>query len=449
MKLCLRQALIACCFLVNTQLEAQIVNVIAGNQGSPGYSGDGGPASACQFTDPTQICHDASGNLYIIDKGNYVVRKISTTGIITTIAGTGTPNTSASPTPTGGPATAVDLDVMMGIAIDATGNVYIGEGAYIRKITTAGIFTNYAGTGGAAGYSGDGGPATAAVINVMSLALDPAGNVVFVDYDNNVVRKINAGTGIISTIAGTTMGFSGDGGPATAAQLSNPRDAKFDAAGNMYILEGSNNTIRKVTPGGIISTIAGSSSVAAGYGGDGGPATAALLNSPDQLTIDASNNIYVADGLNRRIRRITPSGTISTYVGTGSWVWTGDGLTGTATGIWGVLGLSTFGGYLYFSEGWDIIRKISIPTSSLVEAHIEKNVSIAPNPCHNNVRFNVSSNINELATIEITDFTGRLISSFITNTNRDADINITTSPGLYFATSTTSTGRTTTKFIVQ
>ncbi len=282
------------------------ISPFVGN-GSFGFSGDGGPATAAKLFSPQMMFFDATGNLYFSDANNGRIRKVSTTGIITTFAGNGTWGFAGD----GGPATAAELFKPGGIFIDAAGNMYFADSYNhrVRKINTAGIITTIAGTGTIA-CTGDGGPATAAASGKPgSVWVDAAGNVYFTDFDFNRVRKIDVG-GIISTVVGTGVrGSAGDGGPATAAELAEPFGLKFDAAGNMYIADFYNNKIRKVDPSGIITTIAGTGTL--GFSGDGGPATAARLYGPTSLDITPDGVIYIADDLNNRIRRITPGTTNS------------------------------------------------------------------------------------------------------------------------------------------
>jgi Bacterial Ig-like domain (group 2) len=245
---------------------------------------------------------DRFGNVYFTDNYNQRVRKVNSAGIITTVAGTGGIGYSGD----GGPATAAMLNNPDGMCSDIYGNIYICDapGNRIRKVTTAGIISTVVGNG-TAGYSGDGGAATAATINTpLGVAFDGAGNLYIADNLNHVIRKVNT-SGIISTVAGNgTAGFSGDGGPATAAEINSAGGLDVDASGNIYIADYLGERIRKVTPSGIISTIAGNGT--AGFSGDGGPATAAHTNAPADIALDAAGNIYFADRNNDRVRRIIP-----------------------------------------------------------------------------------------------------------------------------------------------
>jgi VCBS repeat-containing protein len=305
--------------------QSGIIETIAGNT-LASYSGDHGPATNASLNGPHGIDVDPSGNFYITDAFNNRIRKVSPSGIITTIAGTGTPGYSGD----GGPATAADLQQPFQAKLDRAGNLYFADNSHhLRKISTAGIINTLAGTG-TAGFSGDGGPASAAELNTPAgVALDPSGNIYVADCFNQRVRKINISTGVISTVAGNgSAGYSGDGGPAIDAQLYNPNYLALDATGNLYISDNQNQVIRKVTPSGTISTFAGS--YYPGYGGDGGPATDAEINYAGGLTTDAAGNVYIADYGNSRIRQVDSYGIIRTVAGTGAPAYSGDGGPATA-----------------------------------------------------------------------------------------------------------------------
>jgi sugar lactone lactonase YvrE len=230
----------------------------------------------------------------------------------------------------GGPATAARLNMSLGgVALDSSGNLYIADSLNerIRKVSPVGTISTYAGSGGF-GFSGDGGPATAAQLSLPhGVAVDSAGNLYIADSNNHRIRKVTPG-GTISTYAGTgTEGFSGDGGPATAAHLDRPDGVAVDSAGNLYIADSGNSRIRKVTPGGTISTYVGNGGYGEGFLGDGGPATAAHIR-PRGVALDSAGNLYITDFA--RIRKVTPGGTISTYAGTDTPGFAGDGGPATA-----------------------------------------------------------------------------------------------------------------------
>jgi len=271
---------------------------------------DNVPATTAKLTQPFGVAVDGAGNLYIADPQVNVIRKVSASGIISTFAGTGVRGFSGD----GGPASAATISGASGVAADAAGNVYIADrfNNRIRKVTVGGTISTVAGTG-TQSFSGDGGPATSATFNQpYSVAFDAAGNLYIADKNNGRIRKVTA-AGVISTVAGTGSGSSlGDGGPATSASVSSPSAVAFDAAGNMYISDFANR-IRKVTPAGIISTFAGSNTNA--FAGDGGPATSASLSNPTGVAVDAAGNVYIGDTGNNRIRKVNPAGIISTYAG--------------------------------------------------------------------------------------------------------------------------------------
>ena len=307
----MKRTLILLCLLpLFSAAQLGYISTIAGN-GTSGFSGDGGPATNAQMTEAVcTIVIDGAGNVYVSDKANGRVRRVNTSGIITTFAGGG------SSTADGIPATNASINLNC-TAVDMYGNVYIADGNRIRKVDAAtGIINTIAGSA-TAGYSGDSGPATAATLhNPYGLCVDAAMNIYIGEEANAVVRKISA-AGIISTYAGTGVsGYSGDGGAATVAKLKSPDGVWIDAAGNLYVADRYNYVIRKIDASGIISTFAGSGS--SGYCGDGGPATAACFFEPSTVCSDVMGNVYVGDFHNGRIRKITPSGIISTIAGGGA-----------------------------------------------------------------------------------------------------------------------------------
>jgi len=282
-----------------------IITAIAGGNGIGEYSGNGGPAVKAGIAAIDGIAIDNTGNLYLSDAGYSCIRKIDPNGIITTVAGIGTPGY-----PINGPATSAELYLPAGLATDKSGDIYFADefNYCIRKVNSSGIITTVAGSGpNRRGYWGDGGPATAAELNFPhSVAVDSNGNLYIADTGNNCIRKVDP-NGIITTVAGNgTSGYSGDGGPATGAELNDPCGITMDTAGNLYIADTGNNCIRKVDPHGIITTIAGNGTP--GYTGDGGLATSAELNGPADLALDSTGNLYVADAGNDCIRKIAEVG---------------------------------------------------------------------------------------------------------------------------------------------
>lgn len=339
------------------------ITTIAGN-GTFGYTGDGGSAEKASLGSPEAVFVDPSGNLYIADNGNFVIRKVDTAGIIHTVAGNHTPGFSGD----GGPAIAAQIGAPAGVVADVSGNFYFADSnnRRIRKVDPAGIITTFAGNGssgnggnggpaiaasignpnsvlltksrlyistgsnvwavglatqiisivagnlnGSSGFSGDGKPALATTLNfVRGMALAKGGGVLFVDANNARVRRI-APNQIVTTIAG---GYIGDGGSPLAASISLNclcSNLGFDRAGNLYIAEGLNERVRKISSNGTITTIAGTG--LNGYSGDGGPATAAMLDTPNSVAVDGNGNIYIGDTGNFVIRKVDSAGIISTF----------------------------------------------------------------------------------------------------------------------------------------
>lgn len=294
-----------------------IISTVAGS-GAFGFKGDGGPGAAAAMILPTDVATDAAGNVYIADLGNSRIRKLAG-GKITTVAG----NSSGPQVRDGLPATGVEFTGPTGVAVDADGNIYIAEGSIgsgsgldggdfaVWKVAPNGIVSTAAGNG-ISNFSGDGGPAAAAQLNAPAgMVFDTAGNLYFADSRNHRVRKI-ATDGTITTVAGNALpGFSGDGGPANQAQLHTPTGLALDSAGNLYIADTGNNRIREVLANGTIGTLAGNGNAA--YFGDGGSSVLAALHAPMGVAVDANGTVYIADTGTHRIRRVV-SGVIDTVV---------------------------------------------------------------------------------------------------------------------------------------
>jgi trimeric autotransporter adhesin len=275
------------------------ISIVAGT-GSSGRASDGQLATSAPLNNPTGVAADSAGNLYIADSVNSRIAIVAPNGLITNFAGGG------QMLGDGGPAKAALLGQPHGLAVDAAGNVYIADGLdnRIRKVTADGVINTIAGNG-QQGFSGDGGPATSASMSdPQGVAVDSTGNIYIADSGNNRIRKVSGGT--ITTVAGNGIrGFSGDGGPATVSSLNQPFGVAVDSTGNIYIADWGNNRIRKAS-GGTITTIAGNGNF--GFAGDGGLATKALLDDPTGLALDPSGNIYVADDGNNRIREVLSDG---------------------------------------------------------------------------------------------------------------------------------------------
>ncbi len=297
-----------------------VMTRVAGNARA-GYSGDGGPAPSAQLAGALAVAVDAAGNIFIADTNNYRIRRVSTSGIITTVAGNGINGYSGD----GGPAVSAQLANPTGIAVDGSGNIFFSDTTYnsfpamnnrIRMVSPNGIIRTVAGNG-TSGASGDGGPAIAAQLaSPAGVAVDASGNLFIADTQNNRIRMV-AADGTITTVAGNgTGGFSGDNGPAASAQLYLPNAVAVDASGNLFIADELNDRIRKVANG-IISTVAGSSRCCSSAG-DGGPAVAAELVSPTGVAVDGSGNIIIADSQSGIIRKVSTGGIIGTAAGSSS-----------------------------------------------------------------------------------------------------------------------------------
>ena len=277
------------------------ITTIAGT-GELNYGGDGGPAEKARLSFPSAVAADKNSNLYIADTGNHRIRRVDASGTITTIAGTGKRGYDFD-----GPAVEAQLDKPSGVVVDEDGNLYI-VGLYnfgIRRVDATGTMSGVPGSD----EPYDGPEDEFLYSRDRGLAVDNAGNVYIANIDNNYVRRVDA-SGTVSVIAGTKEpGYSGDGGPAVEAQLNFPAGLAVDNAGNLYIADAGNHRIRRVDTSGIITTIAGTGEP--GYGGDGGPATKAQLSSPVALTVDGSGNLYVADLGNYRIRVLTQASPLS------------------------------------------------------------------------------------------------------------------------------------------
>jgi sugar lactone lactonase YvrE len=281
---------------------------------------------------PSAIVFDSAGNLYFAETGNHIIRKVDTAGNITTIAGTGTQGFSGDT----GPATSATLDSPQGLALDTTNNLYIADthNQRIRKLNLAtGIITTIAGS--TSGFSGDGTSAVSAQLSLpTALALDSSGNLYIADTGNHRIRKLNLATSIITTIAGNgTQGYSDDAGPATSAAIDSPTGIALDNSSNLYLADTHNHRIRKIAAStGVITTIAGSGSQ--GFSGDTTAATTANLALPHGLTADSAGNLYLADTANHRIRRIdATTGIITTVVGDGTQTFAGDNGPPTAASL--------------------------------------------------------------------------------------------------------------------
>ena len=408
----MKKILAAFLCLIATDGMAQIITTVAGQTNNAGYSGDSGPALQATLNGPSYIAFDRKGNMYFAEKENHCVRRVAPNGTITTLAGTGIAGFSGDD----GPASAAQLRWPVGVAVDSLGNVFIGDGENyrIRKVDTSGIITTAYGTG-IYGFGGDSGPADLATFGYINgLAFDSKWNLIICDFGPHARVRVVDQQGIINTLAGSNgYGFSGDGGPATAAKLFGPLLCTVDGDDNVYITDAGNYRIRKVTrTTGIITTIAGTG--AWGYSGDGGPATQARFNFPRGIACDKSGNIFVGD-LGGLIRKIDTFGIITRYCGDSSlFVHSGDGGPALQARLNGCAGLAfDSSGNLYLAEFYGhTIRRISAPVAS-VSAAPKRGVarlSVYPNPTREllNLAWQQSSGADNLS-LRIVDFTGRIV----------------------------------------
>ncbi len=431
-------------------LSAQNINTVAGN-GTGAYSGDGGPATAAEIQNPSGVYADTAGNLFFADQSNNRIRMINTSGTITTVVGNGVGGFSGN----GGQATAAEINAPQGIFIDKAGNIYIGDffNNRIRKVHTNGVITTIAGNG-FSNFSGDGGPATAAELNGPSdVCVDSTGNVYIADETYSHIRIVNT-SGIINTFAGNGVnGFSGDGGPATAAEIHGPSGVRIDAAQNIYIADLQNRVIRKVNTSGIISTIAGIGGIT-GYSGDSGPATAAELSQPTGLCFDGFGNIYIADGY--RVRIVNTSGIISTVAGNGISGYSGDGGPATASEFNYDFAIAADAkGDFWVGDVFN--NRVREVTSSFIteitnETAANNSITLYPNP--NGGQFTIAfsnPNFSGSQTIEIYNILGeKVLKTIITSSNTELDLS-TQSKGIYMYKVLSESGQPigTGKFIIE
>lgn len=295
-----------------------VITPVAGQCKIQGYRGDGGLAATALFAYPHGGAFDSAGNLYVADINNHRIRKIDKNGIISSVAGNGIEGFGGD----GGPATEASLWKPHDVAVDRAGNLYIADtwNQRVRKVDTSGVITTAAGSGpigpDSGSYGGDAGLATQAFLNQPHhLTVDGEGNLYVADVSNQRVRKVDT-IGIITTVAGNgTEGFHGDGGPATEASLSSPHGVAADSAGNLYIADVKNHRIRKIDTSGVITTVAGNG--LDGFHGDGGPATAASLFHPHDVAVDSAGSLYIADTANSVIRKVAPPSVFTNWMTSG------------------------------------------------------------------------------------------------------------------------------------
>jgi hypothetical protein len=456
--------------------NAQYIIHIAGAI-TPGHEGDSAEALHASLRCPTSVCFDTAGNLYIADGGplGYLndgcIRKVeATTGYISTYAGVRYAEDSASNTADSMPAVNAKLQGCASIFTDKKGNMLIADGySCIMKVNIAtGYITRVAGIRGSVGYSGDGGPATAALFNgPCDVTVDGANNIYVADLNNHVIRRINSVTGIVSTVAGkNAVGYSGDGGPAIMARLNQPRGIYVDNSGNLYIADYNNNRVRMVSAtSGIITTIAGDGGP--GFEGDGGLATAARLSQPIRLTMDSHGDLFISDAANQRVRKYRmETKVISTYAGNGEYFSgpdiIGDDGPATAAKI-DPYGLTFddcdnlfLGSALYSIR---VVTPSTIPFGGFLcglktngvtplSNSVTKDLKVYPNPNSGSFTVLCSSTVIEPLSVTVTDVTGRLVLTAQTATNKAIDLKVNV-PGMYFVNVAGKSGSAVTKLAVQ
>jgi len=323
-----------------------VINTVAGN-GTLGSTGDGGAATKAGLNLPTDVAVDSAGNMYIVDYGGNRVRKVDTAGNISAFAGNGTDSGDLGD---GGPATSATIGFPTSVAVDKSGNVFIANIGFVRKVDTFGKIS------------------TPVALSAVGLTFDPAGNLYLTERNGTAIDELTA-AGVLSLVAGGTFGFSGDGGPANKAALNFPSGVAVDSAGNIYFADKGNNRVRKVDTKGIITKFAGNGK--AGFSGDGWPAADAQLGlnltaAFQGVALDSAGNLYIADPRNSRIRMVNPSGIISTVAGNGTGFATGSlgngdgGLPANASLAtpYGVR-VDSAGNVLIADTGHNLIRKVT------------------------------------------------------------------------------------------
>jgi len=415
--------------------NSQDINTVAGNN-SQGFMGDNGQATAAELNNPTEVAVDAIGNIYITDFANDRIRQVNTGGIIFTLAGNG----KSGYTGDNGQATNAELNNPAGIAVDNNGNIYIADASnnVVRKVNSSGVITTIAGTG-TSGFSGDGNAATAAKLSdPNSVAVDGSGNVYISDAGNDRIRMVASGT--ITTVAGNgTFSFSGDGGPATAASINYPYCIALDSKGNLYIADYTNNRIRMVSSG-TITTIAGNGTP--GYTGDGGLATAAEITYPIGVAVDQdSGKVYITDGANSVVRYIDASSKIYTYAGNGKPGYAGDGGPATAAELNYPYGVATdkFGNLFIADEYNYVVREVLLPVG-INELTNNRDIVVYPIPSSGNITIQLPT-FNGQAIVNIYDVLGQKVyTNTLSNSENNNTLGLNLNTGIYILQAETSKG---------
>ena len=390
-------------FMVREDVKSTgLVNFFAGD-GIAGYTGDGGAATSAELNYNYGVAKSSTGTVYIADTNNCLLRQVNTGGTISTFAGLVVSGSArCGSAGDGGPATSAELYYPYGTAVDSKGNVYIAEyyNYAVRKVTS-GTITTIAGILGVNGYSGDGGPATSALLNApTAVAVDPAGNVFIADYNNCRVREVNAATGIITTVAGNgACSFTGDG-VAVENGVPYPQGIAVDANDNLFIGD-YYNRVRWVSPSGIMTTIAGTGT--AGYNGDGGLATLALLYEPTGVALDPSGNILVSDYNNFRVRSISAFPALGTSTGSLAFGLTNVGSTSSPQTLtlsaFGPVTINNISASTNFSEADDCPAALTNGTTCAMYVYF---VPTASGSLNGNITVDTNGFFNQVSTVNLT-----------------------------------------------
>jgi sugar lactone lactonase YvrE len=383
------------------------VSTFAGSAST--FGSTNGQGTTASFDEPGGVATDVSGNVYVADSYNNLIRKITPGGLVSTLAGGGGFGFNYSGN-TNGQGIAASFTNPTGVAVDANGNVYVADSGnnLIRKITSGGLVSTLAGSGTAGSIDGQG---TAANFwSPQGVAVDASGNVYVGDLTNNLIRKITPG-GLVSTLAGgggSGFHYAGNSnGQGTAASFNFPFGVAVDANGNVYVADSGNNQIRKITPGGMVSTLAGSGN----QGSADGQGTAANFSQPTGVSVDSSGNLYVADQVNNEIRKITPGGLVSTMAGSlTSGSVNGKGSSARFYFSEGVAVDAS--GNIYVADFWNNeIRKITIGSTNTATVNDinASSISVFPNPVKDLLNINVSEAVN--GTLSVSDIQGSLVLS--------------------------------------
>jgi sugar lactone lactonase YvrE len=356
-------------------LDTRIITTVAGT-GISGYSGDGQSATAARISNPRSVSVGNDNSFYIADTNNHRVRRVRPNGVISTYAGSGVSGFLGD----GGEATSARLSLPWDVTMDAAGNLYIADFSNyrVRKVTAVGIISTFAGSG-IWGSCGNGGPATSACFrSIVSVEVTSSGFLIIADGSSHNVRSVPLGGGTISSIAGTGVtGYSGDGGPAVEAQLSGPRGLAEHPELGTFVADANNQRIRWIDTGNTIWTYAGNGGVS--YGGDGGPAAFAIMNSPLAIATDSQGNLYIADTFNNAIRKVDTRGIITTVAGTGEWGSSGDGGAATNAKMGSPSGVAVDSqGRIYIADtDNDRIRRVSASGTITTFALVSRPAGIA------------------------------------------------------------------------